>query len=79
MCSECVDRLLYTTDLPVSQFRSVLDSLVFGGEETLPFSAVPYAQVYRDLTYQLSIDTGHSLQGKEVSDNIQALISDVRF
>jgi len=82
-CSERFDESPETIiPLPVvafaaCAFRCVLDSLTFDTEESLPFSTVPYGQVYEDLLYMIQNDASHCLQGEEVSKNIQALISDI--
>ena len=68
---------LCIADFLDSQYRNVLDSLVSGTEDLVPFSEVGYAQVYNDLQLLIKDDTTNFFHRDTVCGNLQLLTADV--
>ncbi|KAF9642177.1 hypothetical protein BDM02DRAFT_3193750, partial [Thelephora ganbajun] len=60
-----------------STYHNVLDSLISGTEEIVPFSEVGYCQVYNDLYQLIEDDSAHPIFGETIHNNLQSLIVNI--
>ncbi|KAF9643884.1 hypothetical protein BDM02DRAFT_3191112 [Thelephora ganbajun] len=60
-----------------SAYHNVLDSLISGTEEIVPFSEVGYHQVYNDLYQLIEDDSAHPIFGETIHNNLQSLIANI--
>ncbi|KAF9642813.1 hypothetical protein BDM02DRAFT_3132846, partial [Thelephora ganbajun] len=60
-----------------STYHNVLNSLISGTEEIVPFSKVGYCQVYDDLYQLIEDDSAHPIFGETIRNNLQSLIANI--
>jgi hypothetical protein len=70
--------IAHITD-PKFKYRSALDCLVTGIEETVPFSEHGYNDVFHDMYDLVEADSLHPEHGDIVRRNLQSLLADVRI